>query len=299
MNDLKGCISDIIPFSLHDGPGIRTTVFFKGCPLHCLWCHNPETQAFHSQNLYMPEKCIHCGGCESVCPEKQRSSGGKWITNAMLCIGCGACEKICPVDANHINGHFMSPEEVLGRTIGDLIFYQTSGGGVTFSGGEPLAQGEFLCETARLHTEAGIHTILETSGFGSQKVLEAVIPYISTFYFDWKVTNPELHKKMTGADNRLIRSNLEYLNQAGADIVLRCPIIPGCNDTKEHFEGIGRLTKELKQIRQVDVLPYHSVGNDKRKRMGLESDGLVQNDTCKARWKAAIEAACCVPVTMS
>ncbi len=298
METLKGCISDIIPFSLHDGPGIRTTVFFKGCPLHCLWCHNPETQAFHPQNLYMPEKCVHCGGCETVCLKKQRNADGTWKRNASVCIGCRACEKICPTGANHVNGQFMTPDEVLRATIGDRIFYQTSGGGVTFSGGEPLSQGEFLYKTAKLHSEAGIHTILETSGFGKWEVLEAVMPYISTFYFDWKVTDPKLHHKMTGVDNLLIRSNLEHLNRAGADIVLRCPIIPGCNDTETHFRGIGRLTKELKQIRQVDVLAYHAVGNDKRKRMGLEPDGFRADDTHKMIWKAAIEEACCVPVAM-
>ena len=297
MKYVNGCISEIIPFSLNDGPGIRTTVFFKGCPLHCLWCHNPETQALHPQNLYMPEKCIHCGGCKAVCPSGLRKSDGRWQSDGSSCRGCGQCGKICLPGANTVNGRIMTPQEVLHATVQDKIFYQTSGGGVTFSGGEPLMQGEFLCETAKLHAQEGLHTILETSGFGSWHVLEQVLPYISVFYFDWKVTDPELHRKLTGADNRLIRQNLERLNDAGADIVLRCPMIPGCNDTPEHFRGIGELTRTMRKIRQVDVLPYHPIGNDKRKKMGLVPDGFVRpEDEQTAQWRAAIAAECRVPV---
>lgn len=298
MEETRGCISDIIPFSLNDGPGIRTTVFFKGCPLHCLWCHNPETQAVQPQNLYTPEKCIHCGAC-AVCPEKLRKKDGQWECDGTGCNGCGTCTAVCSSGANKRNGKMMTPKEVLHETVQDRIFYETSGGGVTFSGGEPLMQGRFLYETVKLHAEAGIHTILETSGFGKWSVLESILPYISTFYFDWKVTDPELHKKFTGADNRLIRQNLERLNMAGTDIVLRCPIIPGCNDTPEHFRGIGKLTHEMSCIRQVDVLPYHPIGNDKRKKLGLMPDGFVcPDETGREEWRAAIAAECCVAVTI-
>ena len=295
--ELKGCISDIIPFSLHDGPGIRTTVFLKGCPLRCPWCHNPETQSRTPVNMYSQEKCIQCGRCSAACPQKMRMQDGSWLKDCSPCTGCGACVEACPTGANKINGYYLTPEEVLKTTIKDRIFYKKSGGGVTISGGEALMQEEFLVETARLHAEAGIDLVLETCGFGRWAALERLLPYVSYFYFDWKMTNPEAHKELTGVDNILIRSNLEKLNQAGAKVVLRCPIIPGCNDVEEHFIGIGQLTQELDCIQEVELLPYHSLGNSKRKKMGLELDGFVTPEAEQGqKWKAFVEQYSRVPV---
>ena len=299
MMEVKGCISDIIPFSLHDGPGIRTTVFLKGCPLRCPWCHNPETQRKAPVNMYYQEKCVHCGRCELACPKKLRASDGSWIQDNSACDGCGACVAACPVGANKINGSYMTPEEVLKVTIKDHVFYKKSGGGVTISGGEALMQEEFLCETARLHKEAGIDLVLETCGFGRWSALEKLLPHVSLFLFDWKITDSEEHKRLTGVDNTLIRENLEKLNAAGANIILRCPIIPGCNDTEEHFCGIGELTQRLECIREVEILPYHSLGNSKRKKMGLQQDGFEPPELEKSQqWKEILQQYCWVPVKL-
>lgn len=299
MSDIKGIISDIIPFSLYDGPGIRTTVFLKGCPLRCQWCHNPETQSRLPMNMYSMEKCVHCGRCENICPEGLRAADGSWTSDNSKCSACGACVSICPVKANKINGYYATPREVLEITEKDRLFYEKSGGGVTISGGEALMQPEFLYELCKLHAEAKINLCLETCGFGNWSALESILPYISQFLFDWKMTDPKAHKRLTGTDNGLILQNLERLNAAGAEIILRCPIIPGCNDREEHFRGIGQLTERFHNIKQVEILPYHSLGNYKRKKMGLRQDGFVTpEEEHSDHWKAAIERYSCVPVKL-
>jgi len=290
MKTIKACISDIIPFSLHDGPGIRTTVFLKGCPLRCGWCHNPETQSRTPMCMYTQEKCIHCGRCKAACPLGLRAEDGSWCRDNSACTACGACVSVCPVGANKINGYYLTAEEVLQKTLKDRVFYEKSGGGVTISGGEALMQEEFLYEVCRLHKEARIDVVLETCGFGRWSALERVLPYVSLFLYDWKMTEPVAHRELTGVDNELIRENLGRLNEAGAKVLLRCPIIPGCNDTEEHFQGIGQLTRTHSCIQEVEILPYHSLGNSKRKRMGLAQDGFAQPEEAQKRnWKEAIQ----------
>lgn len=292
---MKGMISDVISFSLNDGPGLRTTVFFKGCPLRCRWCHNPETHRMAAQCLYLEAACAHCGACAQVCPRKGRGADGSWI-DASACIGCGACAQACPNEASRINGREMTAAEVLRQTARDLPFYR-NGGGVTFSGGEPLMQIDFLEELLRVHREAGIHTALETTGYAPWESLWRIIPLVDLFLLDWKHTNPQQHRAWTGVDNALIRENLLQLDRAGAEIILRCPVIPGVNDSREHFEGIGELTHACRHIRQVDLLPYHAVGNSKREQLGLGKDGFtVPEEETVRSWHEQLRLLCAVPV---
>lgn len=292
---MRGVITDIVPFSVNDGPGIRTSVFFKGCPLRCKWCHNPETQAVQPQVMVLPSRCVHCGAC-AACPSGARGKAGEY--DSMRCTGCGLCVSRCPMEACRVSGTAMTPEEVLARVLPDKPFFRARGG-VTLTGGEPLLQPEFARTLSSLLRQNGMDVVLETSGFAPWDQLESMLPSISRFLFDWKLTDPEKHRKWTGVDNVLIRENLKKLHASGADIVLRCPIIPGVNDDSEHFRGIARLTKELSRLRQVDLLPYHALGNDKRAQLGLPRDGFtVPTEETVRRWHAELEALCAVPVRL-
>ncbi|MDO5327957.1 MAG: glycyl-radical enzyme activating protein [Clostridia bacterium] len=292
---MKGVISDIIPFSVNDGPGIRTSVFFKGCPLRCRWCHNPETQKPVPQVMVLQNRCIQCGGC-AVCPFGARGTRGEY--DASRCRGCGKCVSVCPMEACRLSGKYMTPEEVLRRILPDKPFFRQRGG-VTLTGGEPLYQPDFARALASLLDRQGIGVALETSGFAPWEHLQGMLPFVCLFLFDWKISNPEEHKKWTGRDNLLIRENLIKLDNSGANIILRCPVIPGVNDTPEHFHGIAQLTRELPRIQRVDVLPYHALGNDKRAQLGLPGDGFsVPDERDVQRWRRELEQICTVQVCL-
>ncbi len=290
---MRGIVTDIIPFSVNDGPGIRTSVFLKGCPLHCRWCHNPEGQRSGPQVMVQPSRCVGCGAC-AVCPSGARGVHGE--LDPALCTGCGLCVSVCPAEACRITGREMTPEEVLAQVLPDKPFFRGRGG-VTISGGEPMDQPAFTLALASLLRENGIGVVLETCGHAPWEYFEAAAPFVSCFLYDWKITDPELHRRWTGADNTLIRENLGKLHDRGAGIVLRCPVIPGVNDTPEHFEGIARLTRELPRILRVDLLPYHALGNDKRVRLGLpRSEFPVPDRETAERWRNDLAARCSVPV---
>ena len=290
---MKGMISDILPFSVNDGPGIRTCIFLKGCPLRCAWCHNPENQEQRPQAMVMFSRCTGCGAC-AVCPAGARGPGGAY--DAARCTGCGRCAAVCPAGACRISGYETEAAEAAAQAARDRAFFRKRGG-VTLTGGEPMAQPDFAAEIAgRLQAE-GIHVAMETSGFASWEQYEEMLSSVNLFLYDWKVTDPEEHRRWTGVDNRLILENLTRLQETGAEIILRCPIIPGVNDTREHFEGIGGLTKRLPRLRQVDLLPYHALGNDKRGQMSLPPDGFrVPDEETAARWYAELQKVCSVPV---
>ena len=295
---MQGIVSDILSFSLNDGPGIRTTVFLKGCPLRCAWCHNPETAEKRPQVLYAAHLCVGCGGCASVCPVHARKKDGSWVTDGTACVGCGECARVCPAKACRLVGQTLSAEEAARRVLKDKPFFREKGG-VTFSGGEPLMQADFVRECAGLLKAAGIHTAAETSLCASPDVLRPMADVIDLWLCDWKLTDPDAHLRYTGADNRRVRENLLLLSGLGARIILRCPIIPGTNDTKAHFVGIAALAGELKTVGQVDLLPYHSIGNDKRKKLGVSPDGFrVPDEDEKGRWLKALREICPVPVNI-
>ncbi len=230
----KGIIFNIQKFCLNDGPGIRTTVFLKGCPLKCKWCHNPESQSRDVE--FMTEN-----GLQEVC------------------------------------GTEMTVQEIMNEVLKDRVFYENSGGGLTLSGGEPMTQFEFAYELLKQAKQNGVHTCLETCGFSKTEEIVKIAEVTDLFLYDWKLSDPILHKKYTGADNALIQKNLRKIDDTESKIILRCPIIPKVNDTEEHFQRIAKIADSLKNILAIEIEPYHSFGNGKYKKLGREKELQVFN----------------------
>lgn len=258
-----GTIFNIQRFCTDDGPGIRTTVFLKGCPLHCIWCHNPESQAKRNEILFDAKKCINCGRCGTVCPHKCHSLDKKHTFNRSLCVGCGICAVVCPVKALELYGKSITVDEAYDEVKKDKVFYETSGGGVTISGGEPLFQPEFTAELLRICRENGIHTAIETSGFANEGVLLSVIKYCDLILFDIKETDAELHKRYTGAPLTPILENLSIINERKIPFIIRAPIIPTLNDRESHLKALKSLRESMQFCQGIQVMPYHRIGSYK------------------------------------
>lgn len=272
---IHGLVFDIQRFAIHDGHGIRTTVFLKGCPLHCLWCHNPEGQTTHAEIFFLPEKCITCHYCEQVCANDCHHFEAVTSTadpvhryDRSKCIRCGQCTRECYSEALEICGKEMSVEAVMEVVLKDHLFYQTSGGGLTLSGGEPMQQFEFTLALLQSARQSGLHTCLETSGFSSEQRYIKIMPFVNLFYYDIKETDPEYHRVYTGAPIALILENLKALDQVGASIVLRCPIVPGINDRDDHFQSIAQIANQMQRSTGIHILPYHDLGASKSQRLG-------------------------------
>ena len=264
-----GKVFNIQKSCLKDGPGIRTTVFLKGCPLKCIWCHNPESQRSCSELSYFEDRCASCGRCVELCPEKCHSiNGGKHIFRREGCINCGqCCQTLC--GSLEMFGSEVSADEIITTVIEDKPFYGEEGG-ITLSGGEPLYQAEFCLDILRLAKENGIHTCIETCGFAAKETIIKTAVYTDLYLFDCKETDPVLHKKYTGVDNTLILNNLKMLDDLGKKIILRCPIIPNYNARDRHFREIGILASSLKNIEKIELEPYHSFGEQKYRNLGME-----------------------------
>ena len=263
-----GIVFDIKRFSIHDGPGIRTTVFLKGCPLTCLWCHNPESQQSALELIFRPERCIHCGACFEACPEGaiyQRD--GSYLTNRSLCKVCGICVDVCCAEAREIIGKELSTEEILKEVLKDKPFYDQSNGGLTFSGGEPLQQLEFLEELLRESKANNLHTALDTCGYAPWDDFLRILPYLDLVLYDVKIMDDQLHKKFTGVSNRQVLDNLTSLAEYGTDLNIRFPVLPGLNDTEDQIRKLGETLKELNGISKVDLLPYHELSSEKYRRL--------------------------------
>jgi pyruvate formate lyase activating enzyme len=266
----KAMIFNIQKFSLHDGPGIRTTVFFKGCPLTCLWCHNPESQNIRQEMLYDREKCVMCGMCAKVCPHTAIINvDNSMVTELEKCNFCGACVIYCIPGARETAGAEYTVQEVVGEVLKDRVFYEESDGGVTLSGGEPLVQIDFAEELLQSLKEEGIHTAVDTCGAVPFEDLERAATYTDLFLYDLKLTDDAIHKEFTGASNQDIIENLKKLTQIHDNIHLRMPIIEGVNAESSHIERTIELIEGL-NIKQVDLLPYHAIARHKYNKLGRE-----------------------------
>jgi glycyl-radical enzyme activating protein len=301
MNEQTGgIVFDIKKFAIHDGPGIRTTVFLKGCPLSCLWCHNPESREDGIEISFIPDKCIGCGYCFRVCPAGAHvMKDGVHVLDRTLCVRCGKCAEECYAKALEVVGMRMSVQEALAEVMKDKPFYDNSGGGMTISGGEPMDQPEFTLELLRAAKEEGLHTCLDTSGFAPLDEYERLMPYVDIFLYDIKETDPERHKEFVGVDNALIMENLRALDRKGAKTILRCPLVPGLNDRPEHLEAVGRLASELTNVLEVTIHPYHPLGKSKSRRIGKEYPLEDLEFAAKERaeeWRTAIRAYTEIPV---
>lgn len=268
---MKGQVFNIMKYAVHDGPGIRTTVFLKGCPLNCWWCHNPESQELKPQLTFFPNRCIGCMDCISACKENAITAvNGKVVTDLSKCKNNGDCTLVCFAEAREMAGKSMSVDEVVKEVLKDKIFYDESGGGVSFSGGEPLMQSSFLLEVLKKIKELGIHTTIDTCGFAPSEVLKEVSQLTDLFLFDLKHMNSEKHEKYTGVPNKLILENLIMLDNLGKNIIIRIPVIPGFNDSKEDLEDLKAFISTLQNVIEVNLLPYHSIGQEKYNRIGKE-----------------------------
>lgn len=269
-------ITSIQKYSIHDGDGIRTTVFFKGCGLRCMWCHNPETQSYKKQPLYDKERCVGCRSCELACPHKAiHKEGGKVVTDLTLCDACGTCTEYCNLNLREIAGKEYTVDELIKELKKDEMFYEESGGGVTLSGGEVMtADMDFVEELCKRLNRLGITVTIDTCGYAPYENFERILPYIDTFLYDIKTMNNEIHKKYMGAGNEKILSNLEGLNAAGARIYIRIPVIKEVNGTDSDMRDIIDYLIE-KNIRAacVNLLPYHNTGSGKYTRLGAVYEG--------------------------
>ncbi len=266
---MTGMVFDIARFSLHDGPGIRTTVFLKGCPLRCVWCHNPESWKRGTEIFFDPSKCIGCGNCGNVCPEKchRTNVGGRHLFRRGKCTGCGKCADACFSGALKKAGVRMTAGEVWAEAAGDRAYYGEAGG-LTVSGGEPLFQPEFTRELLKMARAAGVHTCLETCGFAPWKTLRDLLPYTDLWRYDIKAADGEKHRKLTGVSNERILDNLARLNGTGAEIELRCPLVPGLNDAPEDLSGLRRIARSIRHLRGIEPEPYHPFGKAKELFLG-------------------------------
>ena len=264
-------IFNIQRYSTEDGPGIRTTVFFKGCPLRCLWCHNIESIKTHPQIVWNGIKCIGCGECVKACPEKAIVAAKEGLkTNREICKNCGRCAEACPSGARELLGYEISVDDLVKEVEKDKPFYDNSNGGITASGGEPTIQYEFLLEFFKKCMERGLHVALDTSGFLKWERLEKIIENVDLILYDLKVIDEKKHEEYAGVSNKIILENLKKLNDVNKEIWIRIPIIPEYTANNENIQQIGEVIKDLKSITRVDMLPFHKLGISKYEKLDLE-----------------------------
>lgn len=262
---MKGLVLDIEHFAVHDGPGIRQVVFLKGCPLRCAWCHTPESQSGKVEILWQSGRCLHCGLCGNLFKKLPRSS---WSDDEIR------QAKMCSSGALKVSGYYMSAGEIVAEALKERMFFEESGGGLTISGGEALFQADFTTEILLEAARNDIRCCVETCGYGQFKYLEKWIPLTEIFLYDFKVSDPQRHLKLTGVDNTLIKDNLRLLSEKGARIFLRCPLIPGVNDSMEHLLNIAEIAEKLSGIEMVHIIPYHPMARSKYQQLGRGFEDL-------------------------
>ncbi|BBO83845.1 glycyl-radical enzyme activating protein [Desulfosarcina ovata subsp. sediminis] len=291
---MEAIIGDIGRYAIHDGPGIRTTVFFKGCPMHCPWCHNPEFIRPQPEILFYADRCIGCGECVDRCPESAIDLNAPQRIDRRRCTACGECTPTCPTRALAVAGTRYGVEDLVAVLLRDRLFYDASGGGVTLSGGEPTLQMAFMARLLRRLKAEGLHTVLETGGFFPFAPFQAeCLDFIDLIYFDLKISDQGRHQRITGVDNRLIWSTLAHLARWAPDrIVPRIPLIPGYTATRENLIALSGRIREMGLARPV-LLPYHPFGRSKAVHVGRQADAALPRVPMSAeelaRWSACVE----------
>lgn len=268
-NKSKGLIFDVQRYAIHDGPGIRTTAFLKGCPNRCKWCANPESQKVVPEITYLETECIHCGGCAQICSKKAITvSEHSHFIDRESCDLCGQCADICPGEALHLVGRYVSPQELFDEMATDQPFWKRSGGGITLSGGEPLAQPEFILAFLNLCQDNYVHTVIETSLHVSPKIIKDVLLRVDDIICDIKIMDEKQHKAFIGVSNKLILENLTFLLKSGKSVLVRMPLIPSINDNRENLLATGVFLSSNGHNIQMELLPYHRLGESKYTRLG-------------------------------
>jgi pyruvate formate lyase activating enzyme len=285
-----GLIFDVKRFSLHDGPGIRTTIFFQGCPLRCAWCQNPESQPGGPRLFYADAKCRACRACAAACPQNAvqfSDAGRQWLVER--CVRCGACASSCPSGALSLVGMCETADNLERTVLRDRVFYARSGGGVTLSGGEPLVQPAFAREILSRCHKQGIHTALDTTAYAAWPTLAGLLPYTDLVLLDIKAFDPDRHRRLTGVRNEVILANAAALAESHVDLVVRVPIIPGQNDDEKDLRAVAHFLSGLPGLKGVDLLPYNRMAQAKYSRLGLDypladtaTQGLEQMQTVQA-----------------
>lgn len=264
-----GTIFDIQKFSLHDGPGIRTTVFLKGCQMRCVWCHNPESLRAEKQLAFMEHKCLQCQRCAEVCPHGcHQFAQGRHEIDYSACQACGRCVEVCPAQALKIYGQTLDVDDIIAEVIKDKPYFEKTGGGITLSGGEAMFQFPFALALAKAAKAVGLHVCIETNGASRPERYREIAPWVDLFLLDYKVTDARAHKSHTGIAKRVVETTLETLNEIGARVVLRCPLIPGYNFNDEHLAAIRAITARYDAIQHAEILPYHNLGMAKHRELG-------------------------------
>ena len=284
---IKGLVSDIQRFSIHDGPGIRTIVFLKGCPLNCLWCSNPETQRYAKEVMYSKELCLHCQQCVDRC--KNKAIRANVFTSdridRTLCSGCGECVEVCPSKAMVLKGRWMTVSEVIDEAEKDIPFYHTSGGGITISGGEPFFQPDFLENLLIKCKEHNLHTAVETTGCCNWEEIRKSLDYIDLFLFDIKMIDSSKHTEATSLPNDIIIDNLKRIAELNKAMIIRVPLIPQYSADESNLNEIGRLAQKL-DIKQIHLLPYHKFGVSKYQKLNraysLKECDVLESDEIEA-----------------
>ena len=266
---VNGIIFDIKRYAINDGPGIRTAVFFKGCPLKCWWCHNPEGQSSLPQLMFRSNRCKTSKDCIEVCPQNAILWDDESITNWEACDHCGLCAEVCYAGARELVGHTISVDQLMVEIVRDIPYYDQSGGGVTFTGGEPMFQREFLLEALLACKQQGIHTIVDSSGYAPHDGFKSIYPLVDLFLFDLKMMDGQKHIKYTCVSNDGILDNLKRLSDARAKIIVRIPIIPGINDDIDEIESMASFLEKLPCLEGIELMPYHEIGINKYGALGM------------------------------